>query len=126
MPFGRIPTVKLLLNIFAPDGPIPFVFLFDTGADVTSFPANAADRLGISLPACRKVKMTGYEGTTVWVWQATIKILFGKQSLTIPCVFHPQETVPLLLGRAGILSRFTITLDAQRRHAVFRRISKMS
>lgn len=120
---GEVLTIKIFLNVESSKGPEPFSFLFDTGADVTSLPAYVAEKLGIELNKCPKDEMTGYEGTTVLVYRSKIRLHFNKQIIQIPCVFHPNEDVPILLGRAGILDRFTITLDGKKKIAVFEQIS---
>lgn len=120
--FGVIPTIFIWLNVESPSELIPFSFLFDTGADVTSFPASAAEKLGIDLDKCPEEPMSGYEGTTISVYRSQVKIVFNNKSLSIPCVFNPNEEVPILLGRAGILNRFNILLDGKRKEVVFEEI----
>lgn len=66
--------------------------------------------------------MIGYEGTSVDVFRSEIMPHFGKKVFKIPCVFRPDERVPIILGRAGILDRFTITLDGREKIAVFEEI----
>lgn len=121
--FGIIPTIFLWLDVESPFELIPFSFLFDTGADVTSFPASAAEKLGIDLDKCSQEPMTGYEGTTILVYKSQIKINFNKKGFIVPCVFNPNEEVPILLGRAGILNRFNIFLDGKRKEIIFEEIS---
>lgn len=120
--FGIIPTIFLWLKVESPSGLIPFSFLFDTGADVTSFPVSATEKLGIDLDKCPQEPMTGYEGTTILVYKSQIKIHFNKRSLTVPCVFNPNEEVPILLGRAGIIDRFDILLDGKNKKIIFEEI----
>src|SRR3990167_11062679 len=117
--FGNISTIKLLLPVESSTGLIPFTFLFDTGADVSSLPASAASKLGIDLQKCPKIPMSGFEGSTISVYKSKIKIRFNKKSITIPCVFHPNDDIPILLGRAGILDRFTIFLDGKKKEITF-------
>ena len=111
--FGNIYTVKLLLKVNSPEGLAPIIFLFDTGADVTSLPASAAEKLGIDLDKCPQDSMVGYEGTPVLVYKSQIKINFNNKELIVPCVFNPNEDVPILLGRVGIIDRFNIILDSK-------------
>lgn len=120
--FGSILTVKVLLEVGSPKGLAPFIFLFDTGADITSLPTSAAEKLGIDLDKCPKEPMSGYEGTTILVYRSQIELYFNKKAFNIPCVFNPNEEVPILLGRAGILDRFTIHLDAKKKEALFEEI----
>ena len=117
--FGNISTIKLLLSVESSSGLIPFTFLLDTGADVSSLPASAALKLGIDLAKCPKIPMSGFEGSTVSVYKSRIKIRFNDKSIGVPCVFHPNDDVPILLGRAGILDRFSIFLDGKKKEITF-------
>lgn len=120
--FGIIPTILLWLNVESPTESIPFSFLFDTGADVTSFPISAAEKLGIDLDKCPEEPMTGYEGTTILVYRSKVKINFNKRNFLVPCVFNPNEEVPIILGRAGIIDRFNILLDGKNKEIIFEEI----
>lgn len=113
--FGIIPTIKILLAVESPRGPLPFLFLFDTGADVTSLPASSAGKLGIDLDKCPEEPMSGYEGSTVLVYISQINIIFNKKVFVVPCVFNRNEDSPILLGRAGVLDKFSIVLDGKRK-----------
>lgn len=119
---GSILTIKLLLQVESPDGLAPFIFLFDTGADITSFPISVAAKLGIDLDQCPQEPMTGYEGTVVLAYRSNIKIRFNKKSFELPCVFNPNEEVPIILGRAGIIDRFNILLDGRNKEIIFEEI----
>lgn len=120
--FGHILTIKIFLSVEYPGGMEPFLFLFDTGADVTSFPASVAEKLGIDLDKCPKEPMSGYEGTTILVYKSKVKIRFNQETFEIPCAFHPNEEVPILLGRAGIIDKFNITLDGKNKAIIFEKI----
>jgi hypothetical protein len=120
--YGDTLTIKLLLKVATPKGPIPFVFLFDTGADITSLPISAIDQLGIDINKCKKVKMSGFEGSSIEMYISTIDIQFKNKSFKVPCVFNPNNSVPILLGRTGIIDKFTITLDAKKKAAEFKEI----
>ena len=117
--YGNIPTIKLSLPVESKVvGFMALTFLFDTGADVTSLPASLSKHLGINLEDCPQEKMTGYEGDGVMVYRSQISIKFGKKIFAIPCVFHPNENVPIILGRAGILSRFNIHLNNKKKEII--------
>ncbi len=120
--FGHILTIKIFLSVEHPHGLESFMFLFDTGADVSSFPASVAEKLGIDLDKCPQEPMSGYEGTTVLVYRSQIKIRFNKKAFEVPCVFNPNEEVPILLGRAGIIERFNIMLDGKNKAISFEEI----
>lgn len=120
--FGLIPSVEIRLRIKSVSAIETFDFTFDTGAEITSMPVSAGIKLGINIKKCPQVKMSGFEGTIISVYKSKINVLFNKKSFIIPCVFHPNEKVPLLLGCAGILDKFTITLDAKKKIATFEEI----
>jgi len=117
--FGNIPTASFWLNVESGRSFIPLFFLFDTGADVSSLPASAGPKLGLDLSKCPKIPMSGFEGSTISVFKSKIKIRFNKKSIIIPCVFNPNDDVPILLGRAGILDRFNIFLDGKKKEIAF-------
>lgn len=120
--FGTISTIYLWLAVESPNEVIPFSFLFDTGAEITSFPVSAAEKLGIDLDNCPQEPMTGYEGTTILAYRSEIRLYLNNQFLQIPCVFNPNEEVPILLGRAGILNKFNIFLDGKNKQITFEEI----
>ena len=120
--FGIIHTIFLWLYVESLTHSLPVSCIFDTGAEVTSFPASVAKKLRIDLDKCPQEPMTGYEGTPVLVYKSQIKIRFNKEALTIPCVFHPNEEVPILLGRAGIIEKFNILLDGKNKKIIFEEI----
>ena len=117
--FGNIPTDSFWLNVEYSNRSLLLFFLFDTGADVSSLPASAGLKLGIDLSKCPKIPMSGFEGSTISVYKSKIKVRFNKKSITIPCVFHPNDDIPILLGRAGILDRFNIFLDGKKKEITF-------
>lgn len=120
--FGEIITVSTWFRLESPTGIKPFLFLFDTGADLTSFPASVAKKLGIDLDKCPQEAMSGYEGTTILVYHSQVKIYFDKKSFNIPCVFNPNEEVPIILGRVGIIDRFNILMDGRNKEIIFEQI----
>lgn len=120
--FGNLLSINVLLSVETIRGFTPFFFVFDTGADVTSFPASIATKLGVDLDKCPRESMTGYEGTTILVYRSKIKIQFNKEGFEIPCVFNPKEEVPIILGRAGIIDKFNILLDGKNKEIIFEEI----
>lgn len=120
--FGTFPTIYLWLSVKSPTALIPFSFLFDTGAEITSLPVSAAEKLGVDLDNCPQEPMTGYEGTTVLAFRSKIKLHLNNRDFNIPCVFKPNEEVPILLGRAGILDKFNVFLDGKNKEITFEEI----
>lgn len=120
--FGNIPTASFWLNVESGIRSLPILFLFDTGADVSSLPVSAGLKLGIDLSKCPRIGMSGFEGSTVSVYKSKIKIRFYEKSMSVPCVFHPNDDVPILLGRAGILDRFNIFMDGKKKEIIFEKL----
>lgn len=120
--FGPVPTIKLKLPLKTVEGLETFAFLFDTGADITSLPISVIDKLGVDINKCKKIKMSGFEGSTIIVYLSRITIVLANKAFSIPCVFNPNINVAILLGRARILDKFTITLDAKKKVATFQEI----
>lgn len=98
-----------------------FLWLY-VESSTNSLPASVAKKLRIDLDKCPQEPMTGYEGTSVLVYKSQIKIRFNKEAFVIPCVFHPNEEVPILLGRAGIIDKFNILLDGKNKAIIFEEI----
>lgn len=120
--FGLLNTIEVRLHVKGKSNIETFDFTFDTGAEITSMPVSAGIKLGINIEKCPKIKMSGFEGTTITVYKSKINLIFNKKSFILPCVFHPNERIPFLLGCAGILDKFTINLDAKKRMATFEEI----
>ena len=59
---------------------------------------------------------------SILVYRSQISIAFNKKAFVIPCVFNPNEEVPILLGRAGVLNRFDIILDGKRKQVTLEEI----
>lgn len=76
----------------------------------------------MDLDKCPEEPMSGYEGTTISVYRSEVRVIFNGKSFYVPCVFNPNEEVPILLGRAGILNRFNIFLDGKRKEVIFEEI----
>ena len=77
---GQTSTVYTLFEVQAANGVLPFFFLFDTGADLTSLPVSSAIKLGIDLDKCPEGTMTSYDGTVMKVYKSSINILINKKN----------------------------------------------
>ncbi len=106
------PRPELRLTLRRRDGTLaPLTFVLDTGADHLVIPMRSADIA--QLPYTREFpgtaetqggKIAGYYGwVTVW------SHLAGKE-FRWPCLFTAEERDRLLLGRAGFLNEFGVTL----------------
>jgi len=74
-------------------------------------PKSMAEWVGFDLKKSPKLRSYGVEGRGIRVNEGSLKIRIGMVELTVPCLFSSQEKTPLLLGRAGLFDRFTISFD---------------
>jgi hypothetical protein len=100
--------------------------LVDTGADSCLFSATVADILGHNLTG-RGVKSSitkGVEGRTIRTWKHSFILslmhptqqgqhIWQSKKALIDCIEHDE--CPLLLGVAGFLEHFRITLDYRKK-----------
>ena len=110
-PFGPIPEPRIELPLKLADGYVNVRFFLDTGADVSMLPRSAAADCGLDPAGARKMTVTGIEGGGVEVMVGEITVRIGELDVTVPCLFTSNEDTPPLLGRAGVLDRFSILLD---------------
>lgn len=117
-PFGPIPEPRIELPLRLADGYVNVRFFLDTGADVSMLPRSAAADCGVDPATARRMTVTGIErgGIDVVVGEITVRI--GDLDVAVPCLFTLNEDTPPLLGRAGILDRFSILLDPHGRRIV--------
>ncbi len=109
--FGLLVDPTIVLLVRTVEGYRPFEFILDSGADFTMVPRRMAERIGVDLAAARKHRVEGIEGLVVAVEVGHITVQIGGREVELPCLFHPRKGAPFLLGRAGLFSRFNITLD---------------
>jgi predicted aspartyl protease len=85
----------------------------DTGAAVSVAPQGLARDLGITPGTGRRVNLIGVGrarvGSTVYLLDLQIA---GLVFTAVPVAIMDDDTVPFLLGRLGLFSSATITLDA--------------
>jgi hypothetical protein len=91
--------------------------LVDTGCDVTSFPSEWAEELGIDLADCTPfagVTAAGKDGGDVAAqprrWAQGVDALVLGQKVHLEAVFRPGLPI-LLLGREDFLSYFRASFD---------------
>lgn len=94
-------------------------FLFDTGADYTSFPNFVATVLGIDLKSCPQEIMYTANNEPMMTFYSKISVSLSGKMFELPCVFTDKDDTPFLLGRVGFIERFNMTLNAQERKLVF-------
>jgi hypothetical protein len=77
------------------------------GADFSVYPASFARLLEIPSGAGRECPVSGLYGSGIGRLHSVRAVLLGKE-FDLPIIFIPEERVPMVLGRAGVLDRFTI------------------
>lgn len=94
-------------------------FLIDTGADLSLIPRSMAGDLDIDLARCVEDRCIGIEGHPVTVHQATMDLRIGDVDVPVRCSISSSDTIPFLLGRADVFSRFSITFDNRAKRITF-------
>ena len=117
--FGAIPEPTIDLPLKLTDDYVSVRFFLDTGADVSMLPRSAADYCGVDLQDASTTTVTGIGGEGIRVWVGKITVRFGDEDILLPCLFTANEDTPSLLGRAGVLDRFSILLDSPNHRIVF-------
>ncbi len=112
--FGEVfePIVKL--PVFYPDkGFQKEEFLLDSGAVVSSLPREKAAELGFSLAKLPRSTFSGFGNTTSFAYKANLKILLGKQEITIPVVFTEATGTKSILGRSGFFETYNVYFNSK-------------
>lgn len=122
-PLGKVflPLVRVSLWLPESETWLDFDFIVDTGSTATIIPSFLSSWLGLELGSLPEIKMAGVEGTGIKSWLAEIKIRIGQEVFSIPCFLVDNPRVPFLLGRAGVLEKFSLRFDNRRREVVFRK-----
>lgn len=79
----------------------------DMGADFSVYPASFARLLGLQLEAGRGLPVSGLYGSGVG-YLHTVRAMLLDHEFELPVIFVPEERVPTVLGRAGVLEHFTV------------------
>ena len=111
-PFGplSVPTIELPVKTLR--GFRGLRFVVDSGADFSMMPRSAAEDVGANLDEAPSLTVAGIEGSDVSALLGQITLKVGHLEITIPCLFSPIESTPLILGRMGFFHRFAVTFDA--------------
>lgn len=95
-------------------------FLFDTGADYTSFPNFVATVVGVDLKACSQNIMYTANNEPMITYYSQVTIRLESKEFNLPCVFTDKDDTPFLLGRVGFIERFDMFLLAKERKLVLK------
>ncbi len=122
--FGRIPEPTMQLPLKLTDGYLNVSFFLDTGADISMLPRSAAVYCGVDLQEAPTATATGITGEGIRAWVGNITVRIGHEDVPLPCLFTVNEDTPPLLGRAGLLDRFSILLDSPNHRIVFESVGR--
>lgn len=103
-----------------PHGEWTTLFLIvDSGATISALPKTDAAVFGIAAEGGTPVAVSGMGQEPLRGWQHILKVRLGGTALHLPIVFIENESIPRVLGRAGIFGRFLVIFDEQRRRSGF-------
>ena len=95
-------------------------FLFDTGADFTSVPKFMSEVVGFDIKNAKLEIMYTANNEPMVTFAGKMQIRIDNQELTIPCVFTDRDDTPFLLGRAGLIDNFEMTLSVKRKSLIIK------
>ncbi|MFN8633538.1 MAG: retropepsin-like aspartic protease [Chloroflexota bacterium] len=87
-------------------------FLVDTGADLTVVPRRYAEEVGLDWDRLPSLPIIGVTPGRVAARLGSLTIRIGEIELVVRCLFMDQGVNPFILGRADVLDRFVLTVDA--------------
>ena len=118
--FGPIPDALVPVTLTTRHGPLQLQCILDTGADFTMLPHHMAELVGINLTHAPRGRSLGIEGGRgIQTWLGTVTVTIGPYPVRLRCLFSSNDQTPYLLGRADLLSAFSITFDTVRRKIRF-------
>jgi len=95
------------------------LFHIDSGATTTLLSASDAGALGIDIHSGKKILVRGISGEPLLGYTHVVRMQFNGIVLKVPVIFIERATVPRVLGREGIFSRFCIVFDEAKRRILF-------
>lgn len=113
-PLGVISDPKVPLVVHTLVGDITYQFLLDTGADFSLAPRRLAQQVGLNWERLPTAQILGVGAGAMAARVGSLPLRIGDVELSVRCMFVDISAAPFLLGRADILDRFVITLDAVR------------
>jgi hypothetical protein len=112
-PFGSITDPTIPVGVRTLSGVETYWFLLDTGADSSAGPRSLAEQAGSDWDRLPAARVTGVGTGMAEVRFGDLQILLGGVSLTVRCLFIDSSQAPFVLGRADVLERFAVAMDAR-------------
>ena len=115
---GIISDPRVDLSIETPEGFLSILFLFDSGADVTTLPLNRyAKILNFTPDPSRKITIGGVEGTGINAYPSSALFKLGQKVFPMRFYFIESSVDPLL-GRLDFWNKFSINFDNKKRQTI--------
>lgn len=94
-------------------------FHIDSGATTSALPASDGEALGLEVNRGKAVMIRGVLGDTTQGYVHEVVLRFEGRKFRVPVIFVQDETMPRILGREGVFSRFAVLFDEAKRRAAF-------
>lgn len=98
---------------------IALIFLIDSGATVSALPKSDAEVLGLSLNKDKWGYVQGVGGEQIFGYETKIIACLGSEKFSLPLIFLENNSVPRILGREEVFSRFTIIFEEEKHRTAF-------
>jgi hypothetical protein len=106
-----MPTIPIrLINKGDPGRFINIRATIDSGADVSIFPAAAAEAIGLSTINERTQEIQGIDGSRIMTYLHDLILDIGGWKFATFALFTPDKTVFPVLGRDGFFSLFEVKI----------------
>jgi hypothetical protein len=99
---------KIPIKIFSNSEVLDLEVLVDSGADITLIPKTLGETLNLKRTNLRYI---GGVGGRMGYYLNDLKVEIAGKKVTIPVAWSTQDTVPILLGRAGVFEKFKFCFD---------------
>jgi predicted aspartyl protease len=117
-PFGSVSDPKIVVVVRTLAGEVAYRFLVDTGADFSLAPRLLGEQAGVDWDALPRARVVGVEQGGIDARLGHLPLRLGGAELVVPCLYVDAPRVPFVLGRAGFLDRFVLTIDPVQRRIV--------
>jgi predicted aspartyl protease len=110
------PKITVFLRTAA--GDISAQFVVDTGAEFSAAPRRLANQIGLDWDGLPEVIAAGVEQAPIVARLGRLPMRIGGTELEVQCLFVDSPSAPSLLGRAGCLDRFVLTIDPRQQKII--------
>jgi len=95
------------------------LFHIDSGATTSLVPRDDAELLGLRPEGGARVLIRGVVGEALAGFRHMLTVQFADARYRIPVIFAESSTVPRVLGREGLFSRFGVVFDESKQRTAF-------